>query len=175
MNLYRKLIIPGVIRRYDGTWGRNWRQYNNYSADWDYDEYFDWKPNVDYIMLENGELKSPDELLESIENSHIGKDSLRIIQLEQKKLRDSVDRELKKTEQELKQKRKPIKDANSDGDESTTLLELPQLFFTRYMHLSWLKLAVPLLRNATWGSLWSLFLLFASSAFSYFCNPKNHA
>jgi len=116
---------PWVIRRYDRNWGRSWRQYNNYSADWDFDENFDWRSNVDYIMTETGELKSPEDLRNALESSHIGKDSLRVIQLEQKRLRDSVDKELKKTEQELRQKRKPAKSTNSDGEESTTLIELP--------------------------------------------------
>ena len=112
---------PWVIRKYDRNWGRGWRQYNNYKADWDYDENVDWNSTDDYIMNENGELQSVTEKLKA---SHVitDKDSLRSIQLEQKRMRDSMDKELKKTEQELKQKRKPAPTSDNEG---TTLSQLP--------------------------------------------------
>ncbi|MFL5786471.1 MAG: PspC domain-containing protein [Flavisolibacter sp.] len=112
----------GVIRKFDRNWNRGWRRYNRNRSDWDYDEYFNWEANVDYIMQTDGELISIPKLAEK-NAVPADKDSLRAIQVEQKRVRDSIDRELKKTEQELKQKKNSKK--NVDEEENTTMLAFP--------------------------------------------------
>jgi phage shock protein PspC (stress-responsive transcriptional regulator) len=114
---------PWVIRRYDREWMRNWRRYNHYTTDWDYDEGFDWNANEDYVMKENGDLVSAKKVTIVVDNATMDKDSLQSIRTEQKRVRDSIDNELKKTDQQLRQgkKRKPA----VTTDETTTQIQIP--------------------------------------------------
>ena len=103
---------PWVIRRYER--GNRNRYFNKqYKIDWDMDDYFDWDVNVDYTMDENGKLINPNKIEENKDEdadrdpNAVGgnRDSLQRIRLEQRRVRDSMDRELKKTDRELQQRR----------------------------------------------------------------------
>ena len=48
---------PWVVRRYDRDWGR--RNAYRYRIDWDQDEYYNWDPNIDYVMTAEGKLIDP--------------------------------------------------------------------------------------------------------------------
>lgn len=103
---------PWVVRKYNKSYrNRYWR--NRYKIDWDADEYFEWETNVDYVMNEKGELVDP--LKEAAKKDEaqrfVGKDSLQRIRAEQKRIRDSLNRELRRTEEQMN------RDNNNDGQE----------------------------------------------------------
>jgi phage shock protein PspC (stress-responsive transcriptional regulator) len=121
---------PGVVRRFDRTeYNRYWRY--RYKMDWDMDEYFNWETNVDYIMTENG-LVSTMQKKENTENSQNlnNKDSLRQIREEQKRVRDSIDKELKKTERELRQRPNRKTTSSDSAGEVTTQVDLQFPYFS---------------------------------------------
>jgi hypothetical protein len=95
---------PWVVRTYNKNYrNRFWR--NRYKEDWDLDESFDWTANVDYVMNEKGNLADPQKAKtpsdEGTDNTYLKTDSLRYIRDKQKRVRDSIDRELKKTERQM--------------------------------------------------------------------------
>ncbi len=95
---------PWVVRRYDRDNNR-WNNSYRYRIDWDHDEYFDYKTNVDYTMSENGRLVDPNKSTtndqrrdgqdyrydENNENDSIRKirlqEELRILEEKEKKVR----------------------------------------------------------------------------------------
>lgn len=95
---------PWIIRKSwkgERSWGRRWQ------SDWDYDEYFDLRSDVDYVMGTDGKLINPEEqknvgnkkedIQKSIQESHkkIEEEQRRIEENEQK-LQDSSTAGLKK-------------------------------------------------------------------------------
>ena len=81
---------PWVVRRSwrEGRyWGRRWQ------SDWDYDEYFDLKPNIDYVMSADGKLLNPEEQIQSSDKKENLRKSIREsqkkIEDEQKKIEEN--------------------------------------------------------------------------------------
>lgn len=97
--------------------GRNYHWH--WQSDWNEDYSIDIKPNTDYVMNENGDLvdvnKPADEINTDGSNNA---DSLQQTLREQKRIKDSIDREYNKTNRELKQK----KTKRNSGDETTTMI-----------------------------------------------------
>src|SRR5206468_6948921 len=104
-----------IIRKPDYS-DRRWNRH--YASDWDNDEGFDWNANVDYIMDKDGHLVST--VKNNSDNGDVqddngnnenttvpSRDSLQELRAEQKRVRDSIDRELKKTEQEMRRNKSP--------------------------------------------------------------------
>jgi len=107
---------PWVVRRASRE-NRYWNHRNNYNIDWDDDDWFDWKANVDYIMGEDGKLVDTTKPVEQdVENTKSAvTDSLRRVRTEQKRIKDSIEREYNKTNEELKKKNTK----NSTGETTT--------------------------------------------------------
>jgi len=116
---------PWVVRKYNKSYrNRFWR--NRYREDWDMDESFNWDANVDYTMSEKGNLVGPEKQKatndDASDNRLMKKDSLRYIRDKQKRVRDSIDRELKKTERQMDGRNTKDEESNDDSDvtEETT-------------------------------------------------------
>ena len=59
----RHAYNPWVIRSFRNH-GGSWQRRNRYETDWDYDEYFRWSPNVNYIMTTEGKLAESSKVVE---------------------------------------------------------------------------------------------------------------
>jgi phage shock protein PspC (stress-responsive transcriptional regulator) len=98
---------PWVVRR--SSRDRNWRRYS-YNIDWDYDDYFDWDANVDYVMGEDGKLIDPNKQVTTTEKKkgqRTNADSLRRV-IEQRDRLNERDRQKLEEGQDLP-------DSNSTG------------------------------------------------------------
>lgn len=84
---------PWVIRR---TWKEGRRYRNRWQSDWDYDDYFTLKSNVDYVMGEDGKLFDPNKPPKT--NTDKKEDLRKSIQDRERKLRE----EQKKLEDDKK-------------------------------------------------------------------------
>ena len=87
---------PWIVRRSGREFGRGWGRRDNYNLDWDYDEYFDYKTDVDYIMTSDGKLANPEEIIKKknrVELKQSDADSLRKqIDEQEKQLQKNKDR-----------------------------------------------------------------------------------
>lgn len=139
---------PWVVRRYEKRYSRYSRR--QYKIDWDSDEYFEWEANTDYTMNDKGELYNPlkpvkkekedtewnSEESSSTQDRSEGdnynelqgrrKDSLNAVRREQQRLLDSVNKELRQTEQQMKGKTPQRR--RKDGPEArTSSVSFPQI------------------------------------------------
>jgi ToastRack found in some PspC/PspC transmembrane region len=109
-----------VIRKTGRTYHWHWQ------SDWDEDYSIHVKANTDYMMNDKGDLVNLSESDEDVENpdrsSSADTDSLQRIQQEQKRIKDSIDREINKTNQELR--RRKNKNPKDNPDESTTMMDI---------------------------------------------------
>jgi phage shock protein PspC (stress-responsive transcriptional regulator) len=86
---------PWIVRSYDRRGEREWRRHYRYRIDWDYDEYFDWDVNVDYVMTDEGKLVRSDKVVIDEKGTYEKKtdlDSLKI-RIEEKERQIREDRE----------------------------------------------------------------------------------
>jgi phage shock protein PspC (stress-responsive transcriptional regulator) len=84
---------PWVIRRSARDYGR-WSR-RGYQPDWDYDEYFDWDTDVDYVMTTDGKLVEASKAVKNNKGIYEKKnnvDSLRI-QIEEREKQNEKDRQ----------------------------------------------------------------------------------
>ena len=112
---------PWIFRktnRANRYWGNHWQ------SDWNDEDYFrnDLKPNTDYTMNAKGDLiDDTNPVNEQITNTELNNaDSLHIKFQEQKRIKDSIDKEFNKTNRELKQHKK---NSRSNSIESTTMID----------------------------------------------------
>ncbi len=98
---------PWVVRR-SSRENRYWNRYR-YNIDWDNDDYFDWKANVDYVMTSEGKLVDPNKLDEfKTDNKKItNTDSLRKVIEERERLNERDRRKLEEG--------RDVPDSNSTG------------------------------------------------------------
>ena len=99
---------PWVVRRASRE-SRYWHR-NSYNIDWDYDDYFDWHANIDYVMTAEGKLADPNKQEKNPKDTVQKKtntDSLRRVIEERERLNE---RDRQKLEQ-----RQDVPDSNSTG------------------------------------------------------------
>lgn len=112
-----------VVRKYERRYSSNrWRR--QYKVDWDMDDYFDWNVNTDYVMTKEGQLVAANTLNVTPGAFAPESDSLQRIRDEQKRVRDSIDNELKKTEQQMNRQKRGM----TGVSEETTFIHMP--YFT---------------------------------------------
>ncbi len=89
---------PWVIRRRerdDYRWGRR----NRYQYDWEYNDYFDWNANKDYVMTSDGKLKAPADVINNEEGT-----------FERKSSADSIRNEIKAREEQNRKDQERIRE-----------------------------------------------------------------
>ncbi|HEX6333006.1 MAG TPA: PspC domain-containing protein, partial [Flavisolibacter sp.] len=96
-----KLDETHVRIRERGRWDR--RDRRNVDYEWNDDYFFEWKTNVDYIMSENGDLKEAG-VISTYQSVSPAADSLQRIRDEQKRVRDSIENEIRRTEDQMRQR-----------------------------------------------------------------------
>jgi len=121
----RRAYSYWVVRDFDDNYDRDYG--NRYAAkhDWDNDWHFDWDPDVTYTMNEKGQLVDPNKKVkkddedenttneDEVADKQIPtKDSLQKVRLEQKRVRDSIDREIRNTDLKLREKRTGMQQKN---------------------------------------------------------------
>ncbi|MGZ3858502.1 MAG: PspC domain-containing protein [Flavisolibacter sp.] len=99
---------PWVVRRSVNY--RNWGG-PRYRIDWDYDDYFNWDINQDYIMTTEGKLKKPEEVI-------MEKQSVRELKSSSDSLKQKIEEREKQNEKDRKQLEELDRQKNSP--ESTT-------------------------------------------------------
>lgn len=99
---------PWVVRR-TATY-RNWGT-PRYRIDWDYDEYFSWDVNQDYVMTSDGKLKKPEEVIKD-------KKGVRELKTSADSLRQRIEEREKQNERD-RQKLDEMQE-NANSQESTT-------------------------------------------------------
>jgi phage shock protein PspC (stress-responsive transcriptional regulator) len=110
MYAYNDWVVRKAGRNYHWHWQSDWNE--DYFAN-------DIRPNKDYVMDSDGNLVDTAKPVEEKNNSKSNdKDSLRQILQEQKRVKDSVDREINKTNEELKKNKSS---QTNTPDESTTM------------------------------------------------------
>lgn len=101
---------PWIVRRQDRNW-RDWQRHNSYGADWDNDDNFDFDPNIDYTMTEDGKLldfikEKEEQYKKEVSPQKTNVDSLRKVIEERERLNE---RDRKKLEE------KNVPDSTSTG------------------------------------------------------------
>jgi hypothetical protein len=94
---------PWVVRRASRE-SRYWRR-NSYNIDWDYDDYFDWDENVDYVMGSDGRLIRADKAITDSNGVYEQKsDKNKLKELQEKEKKNERERqEIEKEKQRLQQ------------------------------------------------------------------------
>ncbi|MGZ3937236.1 MAG: PspC domain-containing protein [Flavisolibacter sp.] len=94
---------PWVVRRASRE-NRYWRR-NSYNIDWDYDDYFDWDENVDYVMGSDGRLIKADKAVTDSNGVYEQKtDKNKLKELQEKEKKNEKERqEIEKEKQRLQQ------------------------------------------------------------------------
>jgi phage shock protein PspC (stress-responsive transcriptional regulator) len=94
---------PWVVRRASKE-SRYWRR-NHYNMDWDYDDYFDWDENVDYVMGTDGRLIRADKATVDSTGVYEKKsDKNKLKEIQEKEKRNEKERqEIEKEKQRLEQ------------------------------------------------------------------------
>ncbi|HEY6953700.1 MAG TPA: PspC domain-containing protein [Flavisolibacter sp.] len=94
---------PWVVRRASRE-SRYWRR-NSYNIDWDYDDYFDWDENVDYVMGTDGRLIRADKAITDSNGVYEQKsDKNKLKELQEKEKKNERERqEIEKEKQRLQQ------------------------------------------------------------------------
>ncbi|MGZ8545734.1 MAG: PspC domain-containing protein, partial [Flavisolibacter sp.] len=108
----RDAYNPWVIRSFRNR-GGSWERRNRYETDWDYDEYFRWSPDTDYIMTTDGKLV---ETSKTISNEK----GVYEIQNEEDRRREleNKERELERQQEEIRRERERLE--NLDRRDSIT-------------------------------------------------------
>jgi hypothetical protein len=94
---------PWVVRRASKE-SRYWRR-NHYNMDWDYDDYFEWDENIDYVMGSDGSLIRADKATVDSTGVYEKKsDKNKLKELEEKEKRNEKERqEIERERQRLQQ------------------------------------------------------------------------
>jgi hypothetical protein len=140
----RRSYNSWVVRDFDDNYDRDYGRRYAAKHDWDNDWSFSFDPDVTYVMNAKGQLIDPnkkrgqggqdddedqDAQDDGIQDNravpgNTVKDSLQRIRLEQKRLRDSIDREMRNTDLKLKEKRTGMQ--QKTGGKSSSL-DLPYI------------------------------------------------
>ena len=99
---------PWVVRR-SGNENRYWNRRYNYNIDWDYDEYFDWDADIDYVMTAEGKLADPNKP-EKKAKDKVGK----------KTNADSLRRVIDERERQNERDRKKLEEGTGVPDSNST-------------------------------------------------------
>jgi phage shock protein PspC (stress-responsive transcriptional regulator) len=101
---------PWVVRRASKE-NRYWRR-NSYNIDWDYDDYFDWDANVDYVMGTDGKLIKADKVVIDSTGVYEKKsDKNKLKDLEEKERKNEKERQEIEREKEKLQQQNPVDSA----------------------------------------------------------------
>jgi phage shock protein PspC (stress-responsive transcriptional regulator) len=107
---------PWVVRRGGREYRSYWRNENRYNIDWDYDDYFDWDPNVDYVMSTDGKLIRADKVaIDSTGVYEKKSEKNRLKELEEKEKKNEKERQDIEREKQRLQNQQPKTDSNSTG------------------------------------------------------------
>ncbi|HUQ65959.1 MAG TPA: PspC domain-containing protein [Flavitalea sp.] len=126
---------PWVVRHSENSGYNRYYGRRNYQFDWDYDSYFDWDANVDYVMTTDGKLVKPDEVIKDQKGTfekQTDKDSLRRIIEERERLnerdRQKLDRGTDQPDDNSNREQN-----SSTGDQSTTKKKTAKKEQTAYL------------------------------------------
>jgi hypothetical protein len=107
---------PWVVRRSGREYRRYWRDDYRYNIDWDYDDYFDWDPNVDYVMGSDGKLiKAEKAVVDSTGVYEKKAEKDRLKELEEKEKKNEKERQDIEREKQKLQDQQNRTDSNSTG------------------------------------------------------------
>jgi hypothetical protein len=107
---------PWVVRRSGREYRRYWRDDYRYNIDWDYDDYFDWEHDVDYVMGSDGKLIKADKaVIDSTGVYEKKSEKNRLKELEEKEKRNEKERQDIEREKQKLQNQQPKTDSNSTG------------------------------------------------------------
>lgn len=124
--MYHPINIRVSEKRERG-WRRNWNR-RDYDFEWDWDEYFDWETNVDYIMGQNGYLIHPTKPA-SVNDSNYRYDNKKETDRRKKELREELERiEQQEKADSVQQKSTGKKQESMDDieeDRETTAINSP--------------------------------------------------
>lgn len=106
---------PWVVRRSAREY-RYWNRRYGYNSDWDYDDYFDWDADVDYVMSTDGKLIRADKVVVDSTGVYEKKsDKNKLKELEEKQKKNEKERqEIEKEKQKLENQQNQ-NDSNSTG------------------------------------------------------------
>ena len=119
---------PWVVRRIERGgrgWGRRWQ------SDWDYDEFVNWDPDVDYVMGADGKLIDPNKKQKKTNSDEDNQNNNDERKNRKKELQDELRRIQQEERQDSIQKRtegtkkEALNDLNEKNSERTTTLDLP--------------------------------------------------
>jgi hypothetical protein len=104
------------VRRSGREYRRYWRDEYRYNIDWDYDDYFDWDPNVDYVMGSDGKLiKAEKAVIDSTGVYEKKAEKDRMKELEEKEKKNEKERQDIEREKQRLQEKQNQTDSNSTG------------------------------------------------------------
>jgi phage shock protein PspC (stress-responsive transcriptional regulator) len=107
---------PWVVRRASRGYRSYWRNEYRYNIDWDYDDYFDWDPNVDYVMGSDGILIKADKAVIDSNGVYERKSEKdRLKELEEKEKRNEKERQDIEREKQRLQNQQNQTDSNATG------------------------------------------------------------
>jgi len=119
---------PWVVRRIERGgrgWGRRWQ------SDWDYDEFVNWDPDVDYVMGADGKLIDPNKKQKKTNSDEDNQNNNDERKNRKKELQDELRRIQQEERQDSIQKRtegtkkEALNDLNDKNSERITTLDLP--------------------------------------------------
>jgi hypothetical protein len=109
MHAYNPWVVRRAGRDYHRSWGRE-----RYNIDWDYDDYFDWDADVDYVMGSDGKLIKADKaVIDSTGVYEKKSEKDRLKELEEKERKN--ERERQEIEREKERLQSQQRDSNSTG------------------------------------------------------------
>jgi hypothetical protein len=103
---------PWVVRR-AGRDYRYWNRRYGYNNDWDYDDYFDWDADLDYVMATDGRLIKADKVV--IDSTGVYEQKS-----EKNKLKDLQEKERKNEKERLEIEREKQKLEGNQPDTNST-------------------------------------------------------
>ena len=107
LEVYNPFDVRISEKRQKG-WKRSWNK--DYELEWDWDKYFNWDINVDYIMGSNGELINPDK---PANDSTRNKNNYRY------ENKQDLEQSIKEREQKVEEERKKIEEDKKKLKDST--------------------------------------------------------
>lgn len=99
INAYNPWIVRTSDKEYSRNWGRHWR------SDWDFDDYFNWDADVDYIMTSDGKLVNSDKAIEDKKGI-----------FEKKSSADSLRKQIEEKEKQIEKDKRKLDEMQSRQD-----------------------------------------------------------
>jgi hypothetical protein len=108
-------------------------RHNNRNYDWDDDEYFDWRPNIEYTMTSSGELNAAGETItddNNDENYRYREDSIQLQREyeDQKRKAEDEQQRLKEMEDKMKNQKKQSTTVTGSVKDETISFIRPYIF-----------------------------------------------